>query len=316
MRAKASLVLGLVLLVSCLASSPGFGQSLPVNTPAGPTDMVLIPAGSFQMGNSFGYDGYRDERPVHTVYVSAFTMAKYEVTKALWDEVANWAAEHGYDIKPEDGPGKEPDHPATGVSWYEATKWANAQSEKAGLNPCYTVGGTVYRAGESAPNCNWSANGYRLPTEAEWEKAARGGAEGHRFPWSDTDTIQHSRANYESSTEWNYDTSPTRGYHPAYATGDYPYTSPVGSFAPNGYGLYDMAGNVWEHCWDWNGESTYASSSGSDPRGPASGWDRVGRGGAWGFDALECRVAFRHYVGYTPHYGNYFMGFRLVRTAP
>ncbi|MBC7170691.1 SUMF1/EgtB/PvdO family nonheme iron enzyme, partial [Candidatus Bipolaricaulota bacterium] len=237
---------------------------------AAPSEMVLIPAGTFQMGDSFS-EGSSDERPVHTVYVSAFYIDKFEVTKALWDEVASWAAANGYDISASSGEGKGPDHPVYDVSWYEAVKWANARSEREGLTPCYTVGGSVYRRGESTPDCNWAANGYRLPTEAEWEKAARGDCEGHRFPWCDTDTIQHARANYYSSSDSSYDTSPTRGYHPTYATGSMPYTSPVGSFTPNGYELYDMAGNVWEWVWDWFDSRYYAVSPGSDPRGPASG---------------------------------------------
>ena len=210
--------------------------------------MVLIPAGSFQMGDSFG-EGDSDERPVHTVTVSAFYMDRYEVTKALWDEVASWAAANGYDIKPEDGSGKAKDHPVYYVSWYEAVKWANARSEREGLAPCYTLGGKVYRTGQSAPDCNWSASGYRLATEAEWEKAARGGLSGQRYPWGND--IDCARANY------NY-----------YRCVD--DTTPVGSYPPNGYGLYDMVGNVWEWCWDWYSENYYLGSPGSDPRGPAT----------------------------------------------
>jgi formylglycine-generating enzyme required for sulfatase activity len=275
--------------------------------------MVLIPAGSFQMGDSFG-DGFSDELPVHTVMVSAFTMDTFEVTKGLWDEVATWAAGSGYDIGAKDGDGKAADHPVYHVSWYEAVKWANARSEKEGLTPCYTVDGSIYRTGQGDnPTCNWSASGYRLPTEAEWEKAARGGAAGRRFPWSDTDEIQHSRANYHSDSSYSYDTSPTREYHPDGDTASMPYTSPVGSFAPNGYGLYDMAGNVWEWCWDWYGESTYASSPGSDARGPASGPARVLRGGGWFGYASGCRVSHR---ARWPVREFDSLGFRLVRTAP
>jgi sulfatase modifying factor 1 len=139
----------------------------------------------------------------------------------------------------------------------------------------------VYKAGQVAPYVNWSAKGYRLPTEAEWEKAARGGASGHRFPWSDVDTITHSRANYYSDSQYSCDISPTRGYHPTFDDGLEPYTSPVGYFAANGYGLYDTAGNVWQWCWDWYDSGYYSSSPGTDPRGPASGSHRVLLGGAW-----------------------------------
>ena len=252
-------------------------------------EMVLIPASSFQMGDSLG-DGFSDELPVHTVAVTAFLMDCYEVMKALWDEVASWAAAHGYDVGPGDGDGKASDHPVYNVTWYEAVKWANARNEKEGLEPCYTVSGSVYRTSESTPNCNWSASGYRLPTEAEWEKAARGEAAGRRYPWSDSDEIDASRTNYS-----NY----------------YGSTTPVGSFAPNGVGLYDMAGNVWEWCWDW-----YDSElpGGMDPRGLASGTDRVLRGGSWYVYANGCRVANRG--NYWPDYELGNLGFRLVRTAP
>jgi formylglycine-generating enzyme required for sulfatase activity len=265
------------------------------------------------MGDAFGeYSPYFPE-PVHTVNVSAFYMDKYEVTKALWVEVASWAAANGYDINAGSAGGKAANHPAYFVTWYEAVKWSNARSEKEGLTPCYTVGGATYRTDNSdSVVCNFSANGYRLPTEAEWEKAARGGLSGQRFPWGDT--ITHSEANYISDAYYVYDVSPTRGYHPTYATGSIPYSSPVGSFAPNGYGLYDMAGNMWEWCWDWYSSSYYASSPSSDPRGATSGSHRVYRGGSWASGGYALRTAYRD-SGYNPGGYNHDLGFRCVRSS-
>jgi formylglycine-generating enzyme required for sulfatase activity len=175
-------------------------------------------------------------------------------------------------------------------------KWCNARSRKEGLTECYTVGGSVYKTGQSEPVLNMSANGYRLPTEAEWEKAARGGLSGKRFPWGG-DTISRSQANYYSDGEpsaSSYDLGPA-GYNPTYMTGGYPYSFPVGSFAANGYGLYDMAGNVWEWCWDWYGYGSYGNGALSDPTGPDSGSVRVGRGGGWGNAAHNCRCADSDY---------------------
>jgi len=245
-----------------------------------PAGMAYIPAGPFQMGDTFN-EGPLYERPVHTVQVSAFYMDKYEVTKGLWDEVYSWALTHGYRFD-NAGSGKAANHPVHSIGWYEMVKWCNARSEKAGLTPSYyTDAGqtTVYRTGQvNVQNgwVKWNA-GYRLPTEAEWEKAARGDLDGQRFPWGDT--ISHVQANYWSSSLAAYDISPTRDYHPTYATGGFPYTSPAGSFAANGYGLYDMTGNVWERCWDWWGN--YGTASQTDPRGPITGLTRVFRGGGW-----------------------------------
>ena len=274
-----------------------------------------IEAGEFDMGDSL-YEGYPFERPVHSVYTSAYYMEKNLVTKSLWDSVYTWAGAHGYQFA-EAGSGKASNHPVHSVSWCSVVKWCNARSEMMGLTPCYTVSGSVFRSGDSdSPACNWSANGYRLPTEAEWEKAARGGWSDTRFPWGDT--ITHDDANYYSSGLRGCDESVTRGYHPAYKTGNKPYTSPVGSFAPNAYGLYDMAGNVWEWCWDrWSG-SYYGSSPAANPTGPAfmAGNSRIRRGGSWDSDANNSitfgLTVWARQDNY-PHLSSNSIGFRCVR---
>jgi formylglycine-generating enzyme len=284
------------------------------DTPPAPTGMALIPAGNFSMGDAF-LEGDSDENPVHTVTVSAFYMDKYEVSKALWEEVAIWAAANGYDISATSAGGKAANHPASSVTWYDAVKWCNARSQKEGLTPCYTVSGSVYKTGSNTPDCSFSANGYRLPTEAEWEKAARGGLSGKRFPWGDT--ISHSQANYfvyalDETTNWDiYDVSPTQGYHPTYGLGGYPYTSPVGSFSPNAYGLFDMAGNVWELCWDFYSEDFYNSSPNHDPEGPPWDSERIMRGGSWYGGAFHCRASYRESIDASEQFGD--VGFRCAR---
>lgn len=257
-------------------------------------DFVLIPAGTFLMGDTLG-DGWGYELPVHPVTVSAFYLQARETTKAEWDEVHAWGRSHGYTFDERTAEGKAADHPVHSVTWWSVVKWCNARSEKEGRVPCYyaDAGHTVvYRSGEldlTNDHVLWTANGYRLPTEAEWEKAARGGLDGKRFPWGDA--ISHALANYYSSSGAPYDTSPTQGHHPSYGSGLYPYTSPVGSFAPNGYGLYDMAGNVYEWCWDRY--DSYPAGAATDPRGPSAGSVRVVRGGSWSLNAFYGRVSVR-----------------------
>ena len=262
---------------------------------------VLIPAGSFLMGDPFGdcVDCLNGETPVHSVYVSSFYMDRYPVTKALWQEVYNWAMANGYGF---DNPGvaKASDHPVHTINWFDAVKWCNARSQKDGLTPCYyTDGGftNVYKTGQVTPEVKWLASGYRLPTEAEWEKAARGGAASLRFPWGNT--ISWSQANYLALASGvpghqPYDLNGTGTIHPAWDYGSFPRTSSVGYFAPNGYGAYDTAGNIEQWCWDWFDENWYSTGAASlpDTRGPASSpyGLRVTRNGDM---AISARNAYR-----------------------
>jgi formylglycine-generating enzyme required for sulfatase activity len=273
-------------------------------------EMALISAGNFQMGDNFA-EGNSDELPVHTVNVSAFYMGKYEVTKELWDSVLSYGAANGYTDLPT-GLGKGANHPVHTISWYDIVKWCNARSEQAGLIPCYTVSGAVYKTGSNdAVECNWNASGYRLPTEAEWEKAARGGLIGKRFPWGDT--ISHNQANYYAEGIGYGNQSGNVGYHPSYDEGGFPYSSPVGSFDQNGYGLYNMAGNMYEWVWDRYGSGYYATSPSADPRGATSGAARVVRGGSWFYGAFGCRAAVRGYGTPSLSGGNF--GFRSARSS-
>ena len=241
--------------------------------------MVLIPAGEFQMGSNSG-----NERPVHTVYVDAFYMDTHEVTNAEYKKFidANPQWQKGrIDRRFHNGgylglwngnnyPAGKGDHPVVNVSWYTAMAYAK-----------------------------WS--GKRLPTEAEWEKAARGGLVGKRYSWGDT--IDRTQANYR----WN--------------VGD---TTPVGSYAPNGYGLYDMVGNVWEWCLDEYQGGFYATSP---PQNPIAGGqhinllldnytdvnsDRVLRGGSWSNSTRFVRVASRR-NGTPASSRSLYYGFRCAR---
>lgn len=269
---------------------PAIGQStcffrVATGTPV-PRGMIKIPAGT----NS----GTDPDFGAYSLSVETFYMDIVEVTKALWDQVKEWNGGNGYTYE-NTGLGNDQNHPVQTVNWYDAVKWCNARSQKEGREPVYyTDAGysVIYKTGRVLnPYVKASADGYRLPTALEWEYAARGGAVGKRYPWIDSDEIQHTRANYNSQTNQVYDTSLTRGTHPLYNG-----TSSVGSFKANGYGLYDMVGNVWEWCWDW-----YPGSEGSG---------RTLHGGSWTTHADYCRNAKSYNPA--PFYTDNGMGFRTV----
>jgi len=227
-----------------------------VQTPI--TRCALIPAGPFFMGDA---EGRVDEQPVHTVYVSAFEMAVLPVTNA---DYALFLAAKGCEAPRfwADARFNAPEQPVVGVSWYEAV---------------------VY--------CDWlrssTGESWRLPTEAEREKATRGGIDGRRFPWAEDARWERTLARMVAP-------------------------SPVGMLEPNGYGLFDLASNVHEWCSDWYAPGYYAESPVSDPQGPPSGTRRASRGGAWRHHITVSRCAARSSLDPTFRYNDY--GFRVVRS--
>ena len=232
-------------------------------------DMVFVKGGTFKMGSTSGDD---DEKPVHNVTLNGFYISKYEVTQGEYEAVM----------------GKNPskfiesgeDAPVEKVSWYDAVEYCNKLSDKKGLEQCYS-------GAEDDIKCDFNANGYRLPTEAEWEYAAKGGKKSKGYTYSGSNAINEV-AEYEGNNNKS--------------------TKPVGGKQANELGIYDMSGNVWEWCWDWKGD--YSSGSQNNPRGSASGSFRVYRGGSWDFNASYCRIARRYY--FYPGDSDYSLGFRLA----
>jgi len=250
---------------------------------------VEIPADSFIMGSN---DGSSDEKPIHTVYLDKYYMGKYEITVGQFRKFVNAT---GYKTDAEK---------SGGASVYTNGTWQN----KADAN----WGNPYFSQGENSPvvciswydanaYCDW-AGGLPLPTEAQWEKAARG-TDGRKYPWG----------NSWVGNKCNYGLPSTPSYPGA--NDGYKYTFPVGSFSTgiSPYGCYDMAGNVWEWCSDWYGENYYDSSPSSNPTGPASSsWSyRVLRGGSWLDDGDGCCSSNRgsHY----PVARNFIMGFRPAK---
>ena len=276
-----------------------------------PARWGLIPGGAFWMGNSYTNLNTPDERPVHAVDVRPLYMERREVSRSLWIEVRGWGATNGYTDISEGGALGE-DHPIQNITWFDAVKWCNARSEKDGLVPVYCTDSartSVYRVGEadlSNACVRTDANGYRLPTEAEWEKAARGGLHDHFFPWASyggawSNHIGRSNGNYRASGDpfdttnivADVETTPVAYYSGAQVIDGTVHTNDM----VNGYGLYDAAGNVYEWCWDRYDSgyySTYASNAWpADVQGPNAGETRVLRGGSWNDAASGVRCANR-----------------------
>lgn len=296
---------------------------------SGPEGMVYLPGGRFDIGDAMNDPFVAPvARPVHSVIVSPFFIDRFEVTNRRLRDLLQWAFDKnlitfvGDDLVSTEGPtnvlvslgkynseifydadgfqvkpGRE-NFPGEYISWFGAVALCNYRSLMEHKEPAYKL---------ATWECDFSKSAYRLPTEAEWEFAARGGHSGHRFPWVDSDLITHARANYRSDTNTTYDVSPTREYHPDY-TNLRPRSSPVGTFAPNRFGLFDMAGNVWEWTWDW--WARYPSTEQTDPTGPPTGESRVFRGGSWFTKSERLTCAMRYPAKPTITFDD--IGFRMI----
>ena len=272
-----------------------------------PKGFVEIPAGTFYMGSN---KGNIRNKPVHEVTITKkFYMGKYEVTQAEYEKYCSYT---GTDF-PSSSYGDGDNYPVYYVCWYDAIVYCNKRSIAEGLTPCYSISGNTDPCEwGSVPNrsnktwndvvCNWSTNGYRLPTEAEWEYAARAGDN-----TVDVNTYSGTRdENKLGEYAW---------YH-ANKTGT---THEVGTKIPNSFGLYDMSGNVSEMCWNWlsncyDYDDDIELEGGSDPTGVPSGNYRVRRGGAWSEPPLSISVFGRNYIE-PARRDNPLIGFRVVRSA-
>ena len=253
-------------------------------------EMVKIPAGEFMMGSPESRSlwpkpqswRYRDERQRKVIISRSFLIAKTEVTQGLWLKV-NKVDTSLLGSNPAFYNGCGDDCPFNNITWFEAVEFCNQLSEWEGLTPAYRIEGK---------DVTWDrdVNGYRLPTEAEWEYACRAGT-----------TTWYNTGDSEAELE-------RAGWYKENA-GKVPH--PAGEKAPNAWGLYDMHGNVWELCWDWY-EERYPRGKNIDPAGPSSGTTRVLRGGSFGDLAYHCRSALR--CNEKPDNYNRYIGLRVVRS--
>jgi len=258
-------------------------------TATAPPNLARIPAGEFLMGAA---NAQEDERPVHRVYISEFFIGRFPVTQ---DEYARFVRATGYPAPAVRGLPLIATGGRDEAFREMAAPYVWEQNEPPAGRGSHPV--VLVRYDDALAYCGWLsdaiARAVRLPTEAEWEKAARGGAEGMRYPWGDD--IDASRCNFLTDPS----AKRQRG------------TRPTGTFPPNAYGLYDVVGNVWEWVSDWYTHDYYGSGDVRDPRGPASGHMRIVRGGSWVSDDVSMlRCGYRHEVPLDTY--AYSVGFRIV----
>ena len=262
-------------------------RTVPLDNPASvPAEMISVTGGTFTAGTTL-------------TTISSFSIGKYEVTYDLWTAVRTWGIANGYTDLPagvNGSAGSGVNMPVTYINHYDIIKWCNARSEKEGLTPLYyttSAQTTVYRTGDYnlLPNyVKWSANGYRLPTEAEWEFAAKGGNSTHGFTYSGSNTL--------GDVAW-------------YSTNSTGATQPVGTKNANELGIYDMTGNVYEWCWDFF-SGTYPNVGSTDPQGPTSEQSRrTLHGGCWYMGEYDCRITYRFNL--VPSDTKKMYGFRIVQ---
>jgi formylglycine-generating enzyme required for sulfatase activity len=240
---------------------------------AAPFNMIRISGGSFFMGSNEG--AFRSNERVHEVTVNSFLIGETEVTQELYSAVMNQTPSSF----------KGSNLPVESVTWFDAVRFCNALSELNGLSPAYTIEGE---------KVTWDrdSKGFRLPTEAEWEYAARGGQDGGEI----LEKAGYAGGSAAGDISWYSGNSSRRA-------------QPVKGKNPNQLGIYDMSGNVWEWCWDWY--DNYPADPVFDPLGPEKGRNRVFRGGAWVTPVNQLRVSFR--VGNPPDSKANSVGFRIAQ---
>ena len=266
----------LLLTVIALISLTAFKGSITSNR------MITIQGGTFKMGSKDSdMSADNDEQKEHDVTVKSFELSKFEVTVWEWKQYAK-ANKTSMPKKPEWG--WNDNYPINNITWQEAVSYCNWLSKKEKLQPVYSKQG---------PNivCNFEANGYRLPTEAEWEYAAKGG--------KTSKETKYSGGNNADEVAW----------HKAISKNS-PHT--VGTKLPNELGLYDMSGNVWEWCWDWYNKDYYKIEKNDNPKGPEMGERKCVRGGSWDSQLNYLRPANR--ISTYPNKTHQFYGFRVARS--